>query len=139
MAGKGNPRKYKNVEELQKGIDAYFEECDAKGEPYTVTGLALALDIDRSTLLRYEKEFEEDYRVTVKKAKTKVENNIEKFSMMGKYNPTMSIFNLKNNFGWKDKYETDQTIKAEVVELTLEEKEQRLKDLKERLDEVYGD
>ena len=77
MAGKGNPRKYKNVEELQKGIDAYFEECDAKGEPYTVTGLALALDIDRSTLLRYEKEFEEDYRVTVKKAKTKVENNIE--------------------------------------------------------------
>jgi len=139
MAGKGNPRKYKNVEELQKGIDAYFEECDAKGEPYTVTGLALALDIDRSTLLRYEKEFEEDYRVTVKKAKTKVENNIEKFSMMGKYNPTMSIFNLKNNFGWKDKYETDQTIKAEVVELTLEQKEQRLKDLKERLDDVYGD
>ena len=139
MAKMGKPRKYKNVEELQKGIDAYFKECDDKGEPYTVTGLALTLDIDRSTLLRYEKEFEEEYRVTVKNAKTKIENNIEKFSMMGKYNPTMSIFNLKNNFGWKDKYETDQTIKAEVVELTLEQKEQRLKDLKERLDEVYGD
>lgn len=138
MAGKGNPRKYPNVEVLQQAIDAYFEECDAKGEPYTVTGLALALDIDRSTLLRYEKEFEEDYRTTVKKAKTRVENNIEKFSMMGKYNPTMAIFNLKNNFGWKDKQEVESTVTAKV-EMTQEEKEEKLKALKERLDDVYGD
>jgi hypothetical protein len=31
-----------SVEEMQVKIDTYFEECDKKEEPYTITGLALA-------------------------------------------------------------------------------------------------
>lgn len=137
----GKPRKYKDVVQLQKVIDEYFVQCDTDKEPYTITGLALALDINRSTLLRYETEFEEEYRNTIKKAKTRVENNIEKNALMGKYNPTIAIFNLKNNFGWKDKQEIEQNIKADVETMTLtpQEKEKKLKDLKERLDDIYED
>ncbi len=32
----------------------------------------------------------------------------------GDINPPVWIFNMKNKFGWKDKTETDTTIKAEV-------------------------
>jgi len=27
--------------------------------------------------------------------------------LLGVYNPTFSIFNMKNNFGWQDKQEVD--------------------------------
>lgn len=37
-----------------------------------------------------------------------IENNIVKGAMKGDYNPTITIFNLKNNHNWKDKTEIDQ-------------------------------
>ena len=51
--GNTNALKYKNKEDLQKGIDAYFKECDNKKLPYTMSGLAESLDIDRRTLTNY--------------------------------------------------------------------------------------
>ena len=46
-------------------------------------------------------------------------------SLIGKLNPTVSIFNLKNNFNWKDKQEieTNQNIKIDnpYKELSIEE------------------
>ena len=70
---------------------------------YTITGLALALDTSRETLLDYEERPE--FSDTIKKAKDKCENFIE-HRLFGN-NPTGSIFNLKNNYGWKDKTEQD--------------------------------
>lgn len=115
----GRPRAFKNVEEMRPIIDKYFFDCDNnikvvkndKGdtraiyEPYTVSGLCLALDVDKSTLSEYEKMPEFSY--TIKSAKQKIENWLEKRSLMGDTNPTVSIFNLKNNFGWTDKIETE--------------------------------
>lgn len=51
----------------------------------------------------------EEFFGTIKKAKTKIEASIEKGALMGLYNPTFSIFNMKNNFGWQDKHEVDTT------------------------------
>jgi hypothetical protein len=45
--------KYDNEEDLQNGIDAYFNKQDANGKAYTMTGLALALNIDPKTLSNY--------------------------------------------------------------------------------------
>jgi hypothetical protein len=40
-----------------------------------------------------------------------IENNIVKGAMNNNLNATMTIFNLKNNFGWKDKTEVENTVK----------------------------
>lgn len=97
--------KYSSEEELQKGIDKYFKDCDKKCLPYTMTGLADALDIDRKTLYRYGNR--EDYAPLIKKAKRRVERQLEENGLMGKSNPTFTIFNLKNNFGWRDSVEVN--------------------------------
>lgn len=98
----GRPRKFTEVDFMQNKIDNYFNKCKLKNEPYTVTGLCIALDITRETLSQYEKT--EVFSDTIKKAKQKVENYLEVF-LYGS-NVTGVIFNLKNNFGWKDKSET---------------------------------
>lgn len=109
----GRPLKFKTVEELEKAIQAYFDEVaqdfqkDANGiihqAPLTITGLALALDTSRKVLMEYEER--DEYSNTVKRAKTVVENYAEK-RLFGS-NATGAIFALKN-FGWKDKNEVDQ-------------------------------
>ena len=42
---RGRPNKITGDKELQEKIDKYFKECDIKNEPYTITGLCIALDI----------------------------------------------------------------------------------------------
>ena len=46
----------------------------------------------------------EEFSDTIKKAKLKVENYLEKH-LITDSSTTGIIFNLKNNFGWKDKQE----------------------------------
>lgn len=102
MAKKGRPKKYNDVETMEEKISKYFKECELKQEPYTITGLCLALNICRDTLSEYMKN--EEFSDTIKKAKLKVENYLEKH-LITDSSTTGIIFNLKNNFGWKDKQE----------------------------------
>lgn len=122
------PRKYTKVEDMQKVIDEYFAECDAKEEPYTMSGLALALDFDsRQSLLNYcdyEDDEDKSFLDTIKRARAKCEANVERGLLSGKYNPTGAIFNLKNNYGWKDKQEIAAEVNSDItinIELTDEE------------------
>jgi hypothetical protein len=75
--------------------------------PYTITGLALALDTSRETLLDYEER--KEFSDTIKWAKVKIENYVE--SKLFENNVAGAIFNLKNNYGWKDKTEQDIAVK----------------------------
>ena len=110
----GRPRKYTNVEELQDLIDEYFKMCDDNHRPYTITGLALYLDMDRKSLLRYEKEYDDEFCHTIKKAKERVQEFVE--CCLFKRGITAGvIFNLKNNFGWEDKQEIDATTANRVT------------------------
>jgi len=88
---------------MQAAIDAYFAECVENEEPFTITGLALALDMTTEGLRSYGEK--EEFAATVKKAKQQVENFLEK--RLNAAQPTGAIFNLKNNFGWKDKTEVE--------------------------------
>jgi hypothetical protein len=116
----GRPLKFKTVEELEKAIQAYFDEVakdfqkDSNGiihqAPLTITGLALALDTTRQTLMDYQER--DEFTDTVKRAKTVIENYAEK-RLFGN-NATGAIFALKN-FGWKDKTEQDITSKGEAI------------------------
>ena len=95
----GRPLKYKSPDDMQKKIDAYFTDCDRKEAPYTVTGLALAIDMSRQGLVNYEKKGE--FFDTIKKAKGRVEEFLEQ-RLLSANCSTGVIFNLKNNFGWRD-------------------------------------
>lgn len=110
MAVTGRPLKFQSVKELQDAIDLYFLNCtDPEDEnkyirPLTITGLANALDTSRETLLEYEERPE--FVDTIKRAKGKIHQYVEEYLFNGK-NQTSAIFNLKNNYGWKDKTEQD--------------------------------
>lgn len=45
-----------------------------------------------------------------KKIKEMLEARIVKGATFNKMNPTFTIFNLKNNYGWKDKTEVDNNV-----------------------------
>lgn len=142
----GRPLKFKSVEQLQEKIEAYFISCwrqkidmygnpvfakDSNGKkttepimeqfkPYTITGLAVALDTNRQTLLEYEGEVEgrdnkdPKFADTIKNAKEKCHAYAEESLFIGK-NPAGAIFNLKNNYHWKDQKELDHTSKGEKL------------------------
>jgi hypothetical protein len=94
----GRPLKFQSVEELEARINAFFAECDAQKIPYTITGLALALDTSRELLREYEQR--DEFVDTIKRAKTKVENYAEQRLYSGSA-AAGPIFALKN-FGWAD-------------------------------------
>lgn len=102
MANKGGrPLKYKSVKELEAKIEKYFAECGERLRPFTMSGLANSLDVDRRTLLNYSER--ERFFPTIKKARQRVEQWWEE--RLADSAATGAIFNLKNNFDWKDKSE----------------------------------
>lgn len=105
----GRPPMISSPEEMQEKIDQYFKECDKKKRPYTVPGLALALGFStRQSLLDYAEK--DEFVDTIKKAKLKIEAQRNDALIKGSGSPAGMIFDLKNNFGWKDKQEIEHSI-----------------------------
>ena len=105
----GQPKKFKTPQDLQKLIDAYYIDCDEREMPYTIEGLAVACDCDRKTIVNYAKD--SAFFPTIKKAREKILARLAELAISGKGNPTSIIFNLKNNYDYKDKTESDVNIK----------------------------
>lgn len=118
MAQRGRKMKYTDVELFQKKVDDYFNMCDEKEKPYTMSGLAYYLDLDRKSLLNYSKN--EKFFPTIKKAKQKVEMMLEE-QLYRLGNNSGVIFNLKNNFGWIDKIDYDNNDELNKLDKILEE------------------
>lgn len=104
----GRPRKFTEPEIMQKKIDAYFAECDDHGEPYTIPGLAYALGfVDRQAVSHYETYPE--FSPTIKRARLRIERQRNSGLVLGTGSAAGHIFDLKNNFGWKDKQEVEHS------------------------------
>ena len=103
MGEVGRPRAFKSVEEVEEKINVYFNYCEEKEKPYTMSGLAYYLGISRQTLVNYSNQ--DQFFDTIKKARDRVQMQLEENALSNKANPTFTIFNLKNNFDWKDKIE----------------------------------
>jgi len=99
----GRPLSYKTVEELETAVNKYFADCEIKTEHPTVSGLAVALNVDRKTITNYQDKPE--YFPTIKAAKARIEAHLEQ-CLFGS-SVTGVIFNLKNNFEWRDKTEQE--------------------------------
>jgi hypothetical protein len=94
------PLKYKDVKSLDKHIEGYFKDAEAKGRPLTISGLALALGTTRQTLLEYEQR--DEFIDTIKRAKLRIENWTEE-QLFTSPRTAGVIFNLTNNFSWTNK------------------------------------
>jgi hypothetical protein len=117
--GNTNALKYKTQEQLQKGIDAYFEKCDEDNRPYTMSGLAYSLGVDRVTLINYGKS--DLFFTQIKDAKQRVQAQLEENALSGKGNAVFTIFNLKNNYGWKDAVENNNKVQIDKLDEILNE------------------
>jgi len=99
----GRPPKYNHPSEIQPIIDKYFEDCNINNEPYTITGLALSLRMDRGMLEDYARK--KEFCHTIKQARTKViayaEKHLYSKHMVG------ALFHIKNLAPdyFKDRYE----------------------------------
>lgn len=110
----GRPKAFATPEDMQTAINRYFARCRAEDKPTTIEGLAVAIGVDRRTLLNYEKRAGyEAFFPTVKFAKDRVLADMVERGLGGYNNATLTIFLLKNNNGYEDKY--DHGIKQEKV------------------------
>lgn len=117
-------KKFENIEELESAIEAYFKDCDERKKPYTIEGLCCALDMDRRTLLNYEKAkgYEKSFH-TIERAKRRIAKNKVEGATDSTYNANFVKFDLINNHGYKDK--TTHEIDPENNKLELVVKHDR--------------
>jgi len=111
----GRPLLFSTVQELETKLDDYFETMKTTRDIPTITGMAVHLDVDRKTLLNYSNK--DEFFPALKRAKAKCEAALESRALLGGLNPAMTIFSLKNNYGWVDKQEVANT--HEVVQPIL--------------------
>ena len=139
----GQPLKFQTVEELDLAIQNYFAEQDphtmsalvetgrdSKGnllfdtrtvltdqKPYTMTGLARALGVDRKTLLNYKKR--DEYFPSIQGALNRCAEYAES-QLFGPY-ANGAKFALTNNYNgeyqpWSDKQAIDHTSDGKRIE-----------------------
>lgn len=92
---------------MQEAIDAYFERVG--DDLPTITGLALALGFDSRAGLLYYQDEKPQFLATIKRAKGRVEEAMERELINRNGTVTGLIFNLKNNFAWRDAQELNHT------------------------------
>lgn len=113
------PKLYTSVNKMEDDIKKYFADCDKRKVPYTMSGLANALNMSRQSLINYSND--DEFFDTIKKARANVEQQLEENALSGKTNSTFTIFNLKNNFGWIDRIDTNHDNDLNKLDKLLEE------------------
>lgn len=135
IARTGRPRLYKTQQELDKLIAGYFNDCDSRikttmnkdGDeltmlvpaPYTLSGLALYLGMDRHQLMEYEQH--DEFHHSIRLARLKIAADMER-RLYETPNQAGIIFGLKNNYGWRDTQEIRQTNVEETTHIYRPEK-----------------
>lgn len=138
----GRPLLFKSAQELEDRITSYFDRCDphkenrliedgvnGRGEtifsqrdimteqkPYTMSGLARHIGIDRATLLNYGKK--EEFFSTIEGARERCHEFAET-QLYGRA-ATGAAFSLKNNWGWKDRQELTGADGVSLVPIGLD-------------------
>lgn len=152
MAG-GRPRKY-TAQQFEEDANTYFDSIssyeplmDAENRtvlnknglpifrvvymvPPTISGLCLALGIDRSTWQNYaDKDKNPAHAKVCERIRLKIEAYLEEQLLTRERSVQGIIFNLSNNFGWAERHEHSQRVelgeetrKVVAQNLTLDEK-----------------
>lgn len=89
-------------------VSEYFTLCTENDMKPIVSGLAMALGIDRRGLYNIRNDYKTAHRCTsevvviIKKAYAFMENMWENYMQNGKINPTAGVFLGANNYGYQD-------------------------------------
>jgi len=126
MARTGRPLKYTDANVIWDLAQKYFKDCDEKGDPYLITGVALALDTSRSTLIEWENK-RDDLSDTIKRIKDICEDWAAKNLAKSNSGQIGKIFNLKVNHGWEDKQIIQQEITGELSLIDILAKKDKTK------------
>ena len=99
--------------------------------------MAVALDTSRSTLLRYQKEYGDEYHNIIKRAKEKIEAYAEEELYRTKGTTRGVVFALTNNFAdWNKEKNVNINQKTEDISgLSEAERKERIKELRNKLAE----
>lgn len=100
-------------------ITEYFNICIKNNMKPTLEGLATAFGVNRKTLYKWANNIDSDslpvnFRTVIQKVYQLLNSNFTDLSINGKVNPVISIFLMKNNFGYKDQTEVLQTTTTET-------------------------
>lgn len=102
---------YQDAEIFAHVAGKYFKECDESKRPYTVAGLVYRLGFCSSeTLWNYARR-DKNFARVVNRCILRVEAQRSEDLVSGKGTKHGHIFDLKNNFGWKE--ETHQKVNRE--------------------------
>lgn len=112
---KGQPRKFKTAEELQKTFNDYLDYCIEEQRLANIAGFCVFADIDRQTYYNQKNYYFDTFK--------RIEYSLEDHTINAKINDTFKIFYMKNKFDYKDRQEIDSNVKLDnqYKELSVEE------------------
>lgn len=102
----GRPLIYDSPEDMKGAIEEYF----SKESKYSLGNLAIYLGMTPRSFRNYERR--DDFKQVVEYAKGRIEAYYEHGALHGDLDKTMTIFNLKANFGWRDR---DEDMKGQTI------------------------
>lgn len=112
----GRPPKLSSPEELQEKFLEWKQLLGMGGAKYgevpDVEGFCDHIDSYRDLFSEYEKK--EEYSDTIKRIKNWIYYRKKQLAMVNKMNATIFIFDAKNNFGYVDKTEVDQSVSGQL-------------------------
>lgn len=109
----GRPRKWNDSLELEEYIREYFKFCQKERRVPGICGLASWLGISRSTLLRYEKDCDDD---AINDVIVRARVEIEAYNEQLLYNNKTyqgAQFVMKNNFNYEEKHHIEGSLEVE--------------------------
>lgn len=166
MDGMGRPKKYTD-KSFEEAVERYFASISTTvpardgngnvlrsdgGEPIsvrvyavppTISGLCLSLGIDRSTWQNYGNREEEPNKArVVMAARARMEAYLEEQLLTREKSVQGIIFNLQNNYGWKNKVEMEigeETRKSGIGSMSLEEKMAAIREAARNMNELKAE
>lgn len=120
MAKRGQPKKFSSGEDLISLWNSFCNEIIDKGFEKVPTQSAFCRwltenynSVDRRTIYNSLNKYFPDIKKDFERLQS---DTITTGGMLGKYNPTMTIFALKNWCNWKDKAEVESTHNNGILE-----------------------
>jgi hypothetical protein len=101
-------KKFKNAEEMKRKMSGFFEWCENNDYIPDIECLAVYTGISRRSLINYENQ--DEFRDLVLGIKDEIFFRKKQLAMRGKIPPAIFIFDAKNNHGYRDTQEIEQTI-----------------------------
>jgi len=108
------PMLYTNPEEMEVILEDYIKTCRVP----TVEGMSRALGMTRHSLINYAKR--DEFFTTIMNYKAYINEFLMEGMLLNELHAQGTMFNLKNNYGYADKSEVEQTVitpKAPVIEV----------------------